>query len=100
MIITAVSIIIKLAMNTRENTLVEKSIEFGARIAKLVPRLRKCSVCKQCKQFNVRIGFDRRENGDVRWVYEGERCVNCGTLGSFLDWKIDYGPTAEMEQNL
>lgn len=64
------------------------------------PRLRKCSVCKTCKHFNVRIGFERRENGDVRWVYEGDRCVNCGTLGSFLNWEINYGPTTDMEQNI
>lgn len=23
-----------------------------------------------------------------------------GTLGSYLDWKIDYEPTDEMEQNI
>ncbi len=64
------------------------------------PRLRKCSVCKSCKSFNVRVGFVRRETGDVEWVYIGNRCTKCGTLGSFLDWEIDYGPTDEMEQNL
>ncbi len=64
------------------------------------PRLKKCPVCKSGKTYNVRVGFLRRENGSVRWVYIGERCTNCGTLGSFLDWKINYEPTHEMEKNL
>lgn len=64
------------------------------------PKLRKCSVCKNCKSYNVRVGFQRRENGSVKWVYIGNRCTNCGTLGSYLDWKIDYEPTDEMEQNI
>lgn len=63
-------------------------------------RLKKCPVCKESKTFNVRVGFLRRENGDVRWVYIGNRCTACGTLGSFLDWKVNYGPTGEMEKNL
>ncbi len=64
------------------------------------PRLKRCPVCKESKTFNVRVGFLRRENGDVRWVYIGSRCTSCGTLGSFLDWKVNYGPTDEMEKNL
>ncbi|MBQ8688171.1 MAG: hypothetical protein IJ512_06435 [Ruminococcus sp.] len=64
------------------------------------PRLRKCSVCKNCKQYNVRVGFIRRDNGSAKWVYIGNRCTNCGTLGSYLDWKICYEPTDEMEQNI
>lgn len=64
------------------------------------PRLRKCRICKTCKSYHVRVGFIRRENGSVKWVYIGNRCTNCGTLGSFLDWKIDYEPTDEMEQNI
>lgn len=64
------------------------------------PRLRKCSVCRICKSFNVRLGFIRRENGSVKWVYIGNRCTGCGALGSYLDWRIDYEPTDEMEQNI
>lgn len=41
----------------------------------------------------MQIGFIRRENGNVKWVYVGNRCIECGTLGSCLDWKIDYEPT-------
>lgn len=64
------------------------------------PELRTCSVCKGCKSYNVRVGFIRRENGSVKWVYIGNRCTNCGTLGSYLDWKIDYEPTDIMESNI
>ena len=64
------------------------------------PKSKKCSVCKTSKSFNVRVGFVRRENGSVKWVYIGNRCTECGTLGSYLDWKIDYEPTDEMEQNI
>ena len=64
------------------------------------PKLGKCSVCKTGKQYNVRVGFIRRDNGSVKWVYIGNRCMNCGTLGSYLDWKIDYEPTDEMEKNI
>ena len=64
------------------------------------PRLRKCRVCKTSRAFNVRVGFVRRESGSVKWVYIGNRCTTCGTLGSYVDWSIDYEPTDEMEQNI
>ena len=64
------------------------------------PRLKKCRVCKIGKSYNVRVGFIRRENGSVKWVYIGNRCTECGTLGSYLDWKIDYEPTDKLEQNI
>ncbi len=64
------------------------------------PRLRKCCVCKTSRAFNVRVGFVRRESGSVKWVYIGNRCTNCGTLGSYVDWSVDYEPTDEMEQNI
>lgn len=63
------------------------------------PRLRKCPECKS-KDFDVKVGFVRRENGSVKWVYIGSRCTNCGLLGSHLDWKINYEPTNEMESNI
>lgn len=51
-----------------------------------------------CKTCNVGVGFSLHKAGwgkkpDVRWVSIGNRCTNCGTLGSFADWKIDYGPS-------
>ena len=64
------------------------------------PIKEKCPVCKKGKQFNLKIGFSRRENGDVKWVYIGNRCARCSVLGSFVDWKIDYGPTTEQEKKI
>ena len=64
------------------------------------PKSVKCPVCKRGKEFNLKVGLIRRDNGSVKWVYIGNRCVNCGVLGFFLDWKIDYEPTDEMENNI
>jgi hypothetical protein len=33
-------------------------------------------------------------------VYIGNRCVNCGVLGAYGDWGINYSPTNEMERNV
>jgi hypothetical protein len=52
------------------------------------PENAKC-LCKK-NQHNVAVGFVHRETGDVKWVYIGNRCVSCGMLGSFGDWKISY----------
>lgn len=51
--------------------------------------------CVECRgrQFEVGVAFSKRADGDIRWITIGERCVRCGVLGSFMDWKIDYGPT-------
>jgi hypothetical protein len=66
------------------------------------PEQAECSLC-QNKKFNVAVGFIyRKEESEkvVKWVYIGNRCTKCGVLGSFLDWKIDYAPTDEMEKNV
>lgn len=46
--------------------------------------------------FEVGVGFALRDDGDIRWVYVGARCVACGTLGVYADWEIDYSPTANL----
>ena len=53
------------------------------------------AVCPECngETYNIAVGFSLRENGDVKWLTIGNRCVECGLLGSFVDWKIDYTPT-------
>lgn len=43
--------------------------------------------------FEIGVGFSLREDGNVRWITVGARCVACGILGAYVDWKIDYGPT-------
>lgn len=45
------------------------------------------------ESFEVGVAFSLREDGDVRWISVGGRCVACGVLGTYADWKIDYGPT-------
>jgi hypothetical protein len=33
---------------------------------------------------------------DVRWIYIGLRCVRCGQIGVYIDWKIDYSPSHQL----
>jgi hypothetical protein len=49
-------------------------------------------ICPECagEAHEVGVGFSLRADGDVRWLTVGQRCVRCGVLGSFVDWKIDY----------
>ena len=61
------------------------------------PRTWKCTECGS-KVCNLAVGFslyeaDPGEAADVRWISVGQRCVKCGTLGSFVDWKVAYGPS-------
>jgi hypothetical protein len=64
------------------------------------PESWECSECG-CKTCNLGVGFSLYEPGaaeprDVRWVSIGNRCTNCGILGSFLDWKVGYGPSYQL----
>lgn len=55
--------------------------------------------CIECAndQTNVGVGFALYDDGDdVHWLYIGVRCVQCGVLGCFADWKIGYGPSLEL----
>jgi hypothetical protein len=61
------------------------------------PESWKCSEC-QGDTCNLGVGFSLYEpkkgrDADVRWVSVGQRCTSCGTLGSFVDWKVGYGPS-------
>ena len=47
-------------------------------------------------EFAVAVGFALREDGDVRWVSIGLRCLTDNTLGVYTDWKIDYSPTEHL----
>lgn len=46
--------------------------------------------------FEVAVGFSHSDDGSVKWITVGMRCVTCGVLGSSADWKIDYGPTDQL----
>lgn len=37
--------------------------------------------------------FAHREDHSVKWVTVGGRCLGCGVLGAYADWKIDYDAT-------
>jgi len=42
---------------------------------------------------NVGVGFSLYDDGEVRWLYLGERCSKCGILGCFAGWKVGYSPS-------
>ncbi|MDR1643296.1 MAG: hypothetical protein LBT59_26675 [Clostridiales bacterium] len=58
-----------------------------------------CPVCGTSLH-SLAVGFVYRASRDVKWVYIGSRCEKCHRLDSYLDWKIDYSPTDEMENNV
>ncbi|GAA1378905.1 hypothetical protein [Catellatospora chokoriensis] len=46
--------------------------------------------------FTAAAGFSLYEDGesdDVRWVYVALRCEACQEIGVYEDWKIGYGPS-------
>ena len=59
--------------------------------ANSAPRWCKCPCGSD--DFDVAVEFSLREGGDVRWVTVGNRCAECGILGSLADWHVDYGPS-------
>jgi len=54
--------------------------------------------CVECgsKSANVGVGFSLYEDGEVRWLYVGERCSSCGILGCFAGWKVAYAPSRQL----
>lgn len=59
------------------------------------PEAWKCIECKS-KHANVGCGFSLHDDGEVRWIYLGVRCAECGILGCFAGWKINYGPSTHL----
>ena len=53
-------------------------------------------VLKDGEVFQVAVAFAHREDKSLKWVTVGLRCVACGVLGAYADWKIDYEPTAHL----
>ncbi|GAA2124086.1 hypothetical protein GCM10009727_11190 [Actinomadura napierensis] len=45
------------------------------------------------EEFEAAVAFSLADDGSVRWVTLGLRCVKDGFSGVYADWKIDYGPT-------
>ena len=46
--------------------------------------------------FTVATGFALDAAGEVRWVSVGLRCTEDGVAGVYVDWRIDYLPTAHL----
>ena len=59
------------------------------------PEKWKCIECASTKA-NIGVGFSLYEDGEVRWLYVGERCLNCGILGCFAGWKVGYSPSKQL----
>lgn len=47
-------------------------------------------------EFRAAVGFALDHDGEVRWVSVGLRCTADGVAGVYVDWKIDYRPTAHL----
>jgi hypothetical protein len=54
--------------------------------------------CNDCDSTsaNVGVGFSLYEDGEIRWLYVGERCANCGILGCIAGWKVGYTPSKQL----
>ena len=56
----------------------------------------RCVTCKS-RVVNVGVGYSLYEDKQgVRWLYVGNRCTGCGTLGSMVDWKVAYEPSQQL----
>ena len=48
--------------------------------------------CIEChsQRANVGVGFSIYEDDPtgIKWIYVGDRCVQCGVLGCFVGWKV------------
>lgn len=61
-------------------------------------------VCIECGCItcNLGVGFslyaieEKEDDRDVRWISIGNRCTKCGTLGSYAGWKVGYGPSHQL----
>ena len=54
--------------------------------------------CVECgsKLANIGVGFSLYEDGEVRWLYVGERCTQCGVMGCAAQWKVAYIPSKQL----
>src|SRR5262249_43906444 len=46
--------------------------------------------------FEVAVAFSRRDDEALTWVTIGLRCIACGMMGVYTDWKVDYEPTEHL----
>ncbi|RYE86195.1 MAG: hypothetical protein EOO75_16025 [Myxococcales bacterium] len=55
-----------------------------------------CACPCEGEVFEAAVGLARREDASIKWVSVGLRCVECGVLGVYADWKIDYSPSEHL----
>lgn len=63
--------------------------------AESAPEKWKCVECGSTSA-NVGVGFSLYDDGEIRWLYVGERCSACGILGCFAGWKVAYSPSKQL----
>jgi hypothetical protein len=55
--------------------------------------------CRECHGglCNLGVGFALSQDREfIRWLYVGQRCVGCGLLDFCVSWKIAYGPSLQL----
>ncbi|WP_328338575.1 hypothetical protein [Micromonospora sp. NBC_00421] len=55
-----------------------------------------CSCPCGGEEFAVAVGYALVDDGEVRWISVGLRCLDDGTLGVYADTKIDYIPSRHL----
>jgi hypothetical protein len=48
------------------------------------------------EEFAVGVGYAFFDDGEVRWISVGLRCLKDNALGVYADTKIDYSPSREL----
>jgi hypothetical protein len=57
----------------------------------------RCTCPCGSESMNVGVGFSLYpDDGEVKWLYVGCRCEECGVLGCYSDWKIGYAPSKHL----
>jgi hypothetical protein len=55
--------------------------------------------CRECRhpRCNLGVGFALSSDREfIRWLYIGQRCARCGLLDFCVSWKIMYGPSLQL----
>lgn len=55
-----------------------------------------CACPCEGEEFAVAVGYALFNDGEVRWVSVGLRCLKDNTLGVYADTKIDYNPSRHL----
>jgi hypothetical protein len=60
------------------------------------PEALNCIECNS-QQANIGVGFSLYpDDAEVKWLYVGYRCADCGVLGCFAGWKVAYAPSRHL----